>query len=131
LKKQGQFEAERISKTFGERHCFAADREALFGIPKQPIRQPAQVPRARAGVVPAIEQAVGAVPLGIIEPSPSVRVLASGRGLAGEQTGRPSAVERLQTQSLVRIVRGQVQQPVRQSAALADPAVPFADCQSP
>ena len=71
----------------------------LVGIPKQPIDHRAQEPCADARVVPAIEQAVRAVPLGIIEPTPCIAVLARGRRLTGKQTGCPSAVMRLQTQS--------------------------------
>ena len=81
-----------------------------------------EVAGAHARIVPAIEQAVEAVPLGIIEPAPRLAVLARGRRLAGKQTGRPGAVMRLQTQPIVRVVRGQLQQPVRQSAAVDDHA---------
>ena len=111
-----------MSDPLGQCQCFATDRQGLLGISEQPMGLRAHVARAHARVVAAIEQAVGAVPLRIIEPAPRLAVLAGSRRLAGKQTGRPGAVMRLQTQSVVRVVRGQLQQPVRQSAALDHPA---------
>jgi hypothetical protein len=55
----------------------------------------AEATGAHAGVVPAIKQAVGAVPFGIIEQTPRFAMLAGGHRLAGMQTGRPCAVMRL------------------------------------
>src|SRR5580700_8640324 len=80
---------------------------------------------ANAGVVPAIILVVGAVSFGIIKPAPRLAVLAGCRRFAGEHSGRPGAVTGLQVQSFVRIARSQLQQPVRQSAALADHASPI------
>src|SRR5215831_16127919 len=74
-----------------------------------------------AGIVAAIKQAVGAVPLRIIERAPRLAVFARDRRLAGEQTGRPGAVVRLQTQFVVRLARGQLLQSVGQPAAVDDP----------
>ena len=62
------------------------------------------------------------MPLGIIEPASRFAVLARGHRLASEQIGCPGAVVRLQTQFVVGFVRGQLLQPVRQSAAVEDPA---------
>jgi hypothetical protein len=73
---------------------------------------------ARARVMASVELAVEAVPFGIIEAAAHLTVLAHSRGLAGEQTGRPCAVVRLQTQSVVRVSRGQLLKPVGKLAAL-------------
>ena len=82
----------------------------------------ANIAGADAGIVATIKQAMGAVPLGIIELAPRLAVRARGGRLAGERTGRPGAMVRLQTQFVVRLARGQLLQPVRQSAAVKDPA---------
>ena len=63
-----------------------------------------------------------AVPLGIIELAPRLAVLARGHRLAGEQTGRPGAVVRLEPQFVVGAVRGQALQPARQFATVDDVA---------
>src|ERR1700757_3341936 len=80
---------------------------------------------ARARVMASVEVAVEAVPFGIIEAAAHLTVLAHSRGLAGEQTGRPCAVVRLQTQSVVRISRGQLLKPVGKLAALYHSALAF------
>ena len=85
------------------------------------------VPGANARIVAAIEQTVGAVPLRIIEPTPHLAMLARGRRLTGEQTSRPGAVMRLQTQLLVCVIRGQLLQAVGKLPALGHPALPLAD----
>jgi len=58
--------------------------------------QRADTAGAHAGIVPAIKQAVRAVPLGVIEPAPHLAVLASRRRVAGVHTSRPGAVTCLQ-----------------------------------
>jgi len=70
-----------------------------------------------ARVVPAIERAVGEVPLGIIKSAPRLAVLAFCRRLAAPEASRPGAVMSLQKQSIVRLVRSQLEQLVRQFAA--------------
>ena len=56
----------------------------------------ANIACAYARIVSAVEQAMGAVSFRIIELAPSLAMLAGGRRLAGEQTGRPGAVMGLQ-----------------------------------
>jgi len=77
---------------------------------------------ANAGVVTSIKQAVAAMPFGIIEAEARLAVLAHSRRLAGEQTSRPGAMVRLQTQPLVRVGRGQSLKAVGKLAALSHPA---------
>ena len=57
-------------------------------------------------IVPAIEQAVGIVPLGIIKLAPGLAVLAGSPRLPGKQTRRPGAVMRLQAQAIIRSAGG-------------------------
>ena len=70
------------------------------------------VASANARVMSAIEPVVETMPPGIVKPTTSFAVLAGSRRFAGKQIGRPSAVMGLQAQSIVRGVRGQLQQPV-------------------
>src|SRR5258708_12584644 len=73
-----------------------------------------QVADAAAWAAPAIEPAVGMVPLGIVKPAPRLAVLAGSPRFPGKQMGRPSGVMGLQVQPVVRGSRSQLQQPVRQ-----------------
>ena len=70
--------------------------------------------------MPAIEQAMGAVPLQIIKPASCLAVIAGGCWFTGKQGRRPGAVMRLQTQPVIRVALGQLQQPIRQSASTDD-----------
>jgi hypothetical protein len=74
--------------------------------------------------VPAIELAVEAVPLEVIEPAPSLAMLARGRRLARVQTRPPGAMMCLQTQFVVRVPGSQLLKAVRQPTAIDDPATP-------
>ena len=76
---------------------------------------PTHIAGANAGIVPAVEPAVGTVPLGIVKSAPRLAVIAGSRRLSGKHTGRPSAVMGLQTRPIVRRPRGQLQQTIRQS----------------
>jgi hypothetical protein len=67
---------------------------------------------ANAWIVPAIEPAVGMVPLGIVKPAPRLAVRAGSPRFPGKQMGRPSGVMGLQVQPVVRGSRSQLQQPV-------------------
>jgi len=69
---------------------------------------------ANARIVPAIEPAVGMVPLGIVKPAPRLAVLAGSPRFPRKQMGRPSGVMGLQMQPVVRGSRSQLQQPLRQ-----------------
>jgi hypothetical protein len=80
------------------------------------------VPGTNARVVAAIEQTVGAVTLRIIETNPHLAMRAHGRRLTGEQTSRPGAVMRLQTQRLVCVSRGQLLKAMGKLPALDHPA---------
>src|SRR5215471_12426984 len=95
---------------------------ALLGIAKRPFGLRADAASAHAGIVPAIKQAVLTVPLRIIDPPPRLAVIASGGQLTGTYISCPRAVMRLQTQSNFCRARGQLQQPVRQSAGGDQPA---------
>ena len=75
----------------------AAELHSILGISKQPIGLRTKIAGARARVVPAVEPPKQMVPLGIIKPAPRFAVLASSRGLTGEQTCCPGAVVCLQT----------------------------------
>ena len=61
-----------------------ANREGSLRITKQPIDLRTDVTRANARVMPAIEQAVVLMPLGIIKPVPLIAVLAGGGRLTGK-----------------------------------------------
>src|SRR5215469_1367155 len=116
--KQRIFQGQWVSDTLGHCQSFSPERQALLGIPEHPMDLPANIARAYARIVSAIEQAMRAVSLWIIELAPCLAMLAGGRRLACEQTGRPGAVMGLQPQSVVRLACGQLLQPVRQSAAV-------------
>src|SRR5262245_47894992 len=92
----------------GQRQCFAAEGKALLGIPEEPVDQRAQVACTCTRVVPAIELMMKTVPLCIIEPAPRLTVFTCGRRFAEEQTSSPGAVVRLQTQLVIRAVRGKL-----------------------
>src|SRR5215469_1397265 len=62
------------------------------------------------------------MPLGIVEPAAGLAMLVGCHGLACMQTGCPSTMMRLEVQTVVRSARGQLQQPVGQSATVAVPA---------
>src|SRR4029077_4215517 len=83
----------------------------------------AHVEGARARVMASVELAVEAVAFGIIEAAAHLTVLTHSRRLAREQTGRPCAVVRLQTQSVVCISCGQLLKPVGKLAALCHSAL--------
>jgi hypothetical protein len=72
-----------------------AQRQTPLGVSEQPIYLPAEAARAHSGVVSAIKQAMGAVPLRIIEPAPCLAVVAGNCRRAGKHRGRPGAVVRL------------------------------------
>ena len=73
-----------MSDALGQYQCLIANREGSLRITKQPIDLRTDVARANARVMPAIEQAVVLMPLGIIKPAPLIAVLAGG----GRPTGK-------------------------------------------
>ena len=85
----------------------------MLGKTEQQMDLRSKVTGAYARVVSTIELAMEAVPLGIVELATRLAVVARGSQVAGEQTGRPGAVVRLEPQFVVGVVRGQVLQPVR------------------
>ena len=99
-----------MSEALGQRYCFTTNRRGLFRIAEQPMDDCADAARAHAGVMPAVMPMVIPVSFEIIKPSSDLTVLASCHRFAGEHSGRPSAVVRLQAQFVVHLVRGQLQQ---------------------
>ena len=67
----------------------------LSGISEQPIYLRTEAAGAHSRIVPAIKQAMGAVPLRIIEPAPCLAVVAGSCRFARKHRGRPGAVMRL------------------------------------
>ena len=102
-------QTERVGNPLGVCQSLAAERYALLGIPEQPMGLRSHVTGTSAWVVRAVELVV---PLGIIEPAPGLTVFARECRLAREQTGRPGAVMRLQTQFFVRGFGSQLLKPV-------------------
>src|SRR5262245_64483144 len=102
-----------MSDPLGQRQSFTAERQALFGIPEQPLGLRTEGTGTHARVMPAIELMKGSVPLGIIESAPHLTVLARHRRFAEEQRGCPGTVVGLQTQFIVLVVCGELLQPAR------------------
>ena len=73
-----------MSDALGQCQRCAAQRQTPLGVSEQPINLRAEIAGANAGVVPAIEQAMGAVPLKIIKPAPCLAVVARGCRFAGK-----------------------------------------------
>ena len=109
-----------MSEAFSQCQCFVADCQTAIGIAKQPMDNRTDAAGAHAGVMPAVMLVVKAMSFRVIKPAPCITVLAGCRRFAGEHCGRPGRVTGLQAQPFVRLTRGQLQQRVRQSSALAD-----------
>src|SRR5215472_4332237 len=91
-------QTERVGNLLGQCQGVIAERYTLLGVPEQPFGRRTRHAGADAGIVPAIELAMEAVPLGVIKPAPSLAMLARCRRLARVQQGPPGAVMSLQTQ---------------------------------
>src|SRR6516225_5102709 len=110
-----------MSGAFGQGQSLSADRQPCIRMPEQPISLRPHVAGTSTRVVAAIELSMRPMPFGIVQSAAHVAVLTRGRRLTGEQTGRPGAVVRLQTQSFVGLVGGQLQQSMRELAPSDDP----------
>ena len=84
-----------MSDALGQCQRCAAQRQTSLGVSEQPVYLRAETAGANTGVVPAIEQTMGVVPLRIIEPAPCLAVVAGNCRFAGKHRGRPRAVMRL------------------------------------
>ena len=69
-------QTEWVGNPLGQCQGVIAERYTLLGVPEQPLGQRTRHAGADAGIVPAIELAVEAVPLEVINPAPGLAMLA-------------------------------------------------------
>jgi hypothetical protein len=84
-----------VSDALGQCQRCPAQHQTPLGVSEQPICLGPEAAGAHSRVVPAIKQAMGAVPLRIIEPAPCLAMVEGNCRFAGKHRGRPGAVMRL------------------------------------
>ena len=119
---QGNCETKRMGNALAQFQCCDTERQTLLRITEQPAGLRAEISGTHARVMAAIKLAMEAVPFRIVDPASRLGMLVRSRRLAGKHTSRPGGVVRLQRQFVVRAVSSQLLQPVRQPAAVENPA---------
>ena len=111
-KKESKAQRERVGDPLGQRQTLSDARERLVGISEQPFGQSARKLGANTGIVSAIDEPMGRMLLRIVKQAPGVGVLASFCRIPSVQPRRPTAVMRLEPQSIVSLPFGHPQQPL-------------------
>src|SRR6516225_11957234 len=111
-----------MSDLFAHHQGLVAEGDSSCRIAEYPLGFCAHVTGTSTRIVAAVKLAMVLVPVQIIEATPRLRVLKSRSRIASEQTGRPGAMMRLQTQFIVSIVCRQLLQLHSQPTAVVNPA---------
>src|ERR1700737_2780164 len=96
----------------GQRQSISDARKRLLGISKQPFDLSTNVFGADTRIMSAIDETMGRMLHRIVDKAAGVGVLASFCRIPGKRPGRPSAMMRLEPQSVISLLFGHPEQPL-------------------
>ena len=109
-KNESDTQRERVGDPLGQHQRIGGACERLLRISEQPFRHTANISGAGTGIMPAIDETMRRMLLGIVEPAPGIGVLAGLCRIPGPTPRRPGAMMRLEPQSIISLRFGHPQQ---------------------
>src|SRR5262249_43759317 len=111
-KGKGKALRERVGEALGQRQRTRDAGKRFSWISEQPFGLSAEILGAATGIMSAVNKTVGRMLLWIVEKAPGVGVLTRFCRIPGMRPGRPSAMMRLEPQSVIPLLFGHPEQPL-------------------